>query len=99
MGKTQKMRVKRVAPYVTYAVHMNDPTNPFPTPDKCYATFNKEYFLAKRSYDYFNDIVQDMGGDEGWSKRVYSKPPKPTFKGEIVFMAKSWETYPLVGKH
>lgn len=69
--------IKAMEPHIQYALHSGDFTNPYDKEDRRYNWFRNELHKQHTIRQQFNEMVQDMGGDEGWSKRVQYKPNRP----------------------
>lgn len=75
--------IRAMEPYIQYALYSKDFSNPYEKDDRRYNWFKNELHKQAQSRQQFDDMVQDMGGDEGWTKRVWSKPSKPEFMGRL----------------
>lgn len=75
--------VRAMEPYIQYALYSGDFTNPYDKDDRRYNWFKKALHTQAQGRARFDDMVQDMGGDEGWTKRVWPKPSKPEFIARV----------------
>ena len=76
--------IKAMEPHIQYALYSKDFTNPYEKDDRRYNWFTKELYKQAQIRAMFDDMVEDMGGNEGWTKRVWHKPSKPVFVGKRV---------------